>query len=130
MMYRQQTQTIQQHQRRDTGNDTSSNERYVRWRRTINRHNNSNRCTDERHGISKRWWHTKRSDRRSNRIHTKSKLQRNVDSLIYQICDANNDCDTALVVITVSSVDDAPIANADNATTTEDTPITMYSSTE
>jgi hypothetical protein len=37
---------------------------------------------------------------------------------------AQADCDTALVVITVSSVDDAPIANADNATTTEDTPLT------
>jgi hypothetical protein len=46
------------------------------------------------------------------------------DTLIYQICDANNDCDTALVVITITPVDDAPIANADTETTTEDTPLT------
>ncbi|HNB48737.1 MAG TPA: Ig-like domain-containing protein, partial [Chitinophagales bacterium] len=46
------------------------------------------------------------------------------DTLIYQICDSDNDCDTAIVYITVNSIDDQPIANADNNSTNEDTPIT------
>ncbi|HRH57976.1 MAG TPA: Ig-like domain-containing protein, partial [Chitinophagales bacterium] len=46
------------------------------------------------------------------------------DTLIYQICDSDNDCDTAIVYITIVPVDDQPIANADNNSTNEDTPIT------
>lgn len=36
-----------------------------------------------------------------------------LDSLVYQICDSNNDCDTAVVVITVQDVNDLPVANPD-----------------
>jgi hypothetical protein len=32
-----------------------------------------------------------------------------LDSFIYQLCDIDNDCDTALVVITVTPVDDFPL---------------------
>ena len=45
------------------------------------------------------------------------------DTLIYQICDIDGDCDTAILVITVNSVADAPIAGDDNFTTNEDTPV-------
>jgi gliding motility-associated-like protein len=45
------------------------------------------------------------------------------DVLIYQICDSDNDCDTAIVYITVKPVDDQPIANRDLASTNEDTPL-------
>jgi gliding motility-associated-like protein len=45
-----------------------------------------------------------------------------VDTLIYQICDTGLPvlCDTALVIINVTPVNDAPIANIDHATTPED----------
>ncbi|MCC6583325.1 MAG: hypothetical protein IT271_06455, partial [Chitinophagales bacterium] len=46
------------------------------------------------------------------------------DTLIYQICDSDNDCDTAIVYITIVPVDDFPIANADVNSTNEDSPIT------
>ncbi|MBK9335051.1 MAG: DUF11 domain-containing protein [Lewinellaceae bacterium] len=46
------------------------------------------------------------------------------DTLVYQICDFDGDCDTALVVITVNSVDDLPIANRDDVTVNEDAPTT------
>ena len=41
---------------------------------------------------------------------------------MYQICDSGTPalCDTAIVVITVNSVNDAPIANTDIRTTNED----------
>jgi VCBS repeat-containing protein len=47
-----------------------------------------------------------------------------LDSFIYQLCDVDNDCDTALVVITVTPVDDFPVAVSDRDTTNEDTPLT------
>jgi len=43
-----------------------------------------------------------------------------IDTLIYQICDGQGGCDTALVIITVTPVNDDPIANTDKKTTTED----------
>jgi hypothetical protein len=46
-----------------------------------------------------------------------------LDSFIYQLCDVDNDCDTALVVITVTPVDDFPVAVNDRDTTNEDTPV-------
>ncbi|RBQ11287.1 tandem-95 repeat protein, partial [Pedobacter miscanthi] len=46
------------------------------------------------------------------------------DSFTYKLCDANNDCDIATVSITVVSVNDLPVATADNASGNEDTPIT------
>jgi VCBS repeat-containing protein len=46
-----------------------------------------------------------------------------LDSFIYQLCDVDNDCDTALVVINVTPVDDLPVAVNDTDTTNEDTPV-------
>ena len=46
------------------------------------------------------------------------------DSFTYQICDADDDCDQATVTITVTSVDEMPVAEDDEVTTLEDTPIT------
>jgi hypothetical protein len=45
----------------------------------------------------------------------------------YQVCDNGTPvlCDDAVVTITVNAVNDAPIANNDNATTAEDTPVTL-----
>jgi gliding motility-associated-like protein len=45
----------------------------------------------------------------------------------YQVCDNGTPvlCDDATVTITVNSVNDAPIANNDVATTNEDTPVTL-----
>ena len=45
------------------------------------------------------------------------------DQFIYQLCDVDGDCDTALVVLTVTPVDDYPIAVWDAASTNEDTPL-------
>ena len=56
-------------------------------------------------------------------VYTPNANYNGLDTLIYEICDANNDCDTALVVITVTSVDDLPVANADAANTNEETPL-------
>ena len=49
------------------------------------------------------------------------------DTLVYSICDTGMPvlCDTAIVVITVSPVNDAPVANDDTATTDEDTPVVI-----
>ncbi len=49
------------------------------------------------------------------------------DTLIYSICDTGMPviCDTALVVITVTPVNDAPVANGDTATTDENTPVVI-----
>ena len=48
------------------------------------------------------------------------------DQFIYQICDSNGDCDTALVIMTISPVNDYPVANPDVATTNEDAPVTIH----
>ena len=45
------------------------------------------------------------------------------DSFIYQICDTLGLCDTATVSITVDAVNDPPVANADSATTVENTSV-------
>ncbi|GEM_PF-1004026 len=47
------------------------------------------------------------------------------DSFVYQVCDADGDCDNATVDITVNAVDDEPVANPDSETTSEDTPATV-----
>ncbi|WP_397446185.1 Ig-like domain-containing protein [Polaribacter sp. R77954] len=44
------------------------------------------------------------------------------DSFEYTLCDSSNNCDTAVVNITVDSVNDAPVANNDVVSTPEDTP--------
>ncbi|MFM8596871.1 MAG: tandem-95 repeat protein, partial [Flavobacteriales bacterium] len=48
-------------------------------------------------------------------------------SFTYQVCDNGTPilCDDAIVTITVAPVNDAPIANNDNASTNEDTPINV-----
>jgi gliding motility-associated-like protein len=49
------------------------------------------------------------------------------DTVVYSYCDGGtpNLCDTAELVITVAPVNDAPVANDDNATTDEDTPVNV-----
>ena len=49
------------------------------------------------------------------------------DTLIYSICDTGMPvfCDTTLVIITVTPVNDGPIANGDTASTNEDTPVVV-----
>ena len=47
------------------------------------------------------------------------------DSFVYEINDGNGGFDTATVTITINAVNDAPIANDDNATTDEDTLINI-----
>ncbi|MFM6946911.1 MAG: tandem-95 repeat protein [Flavobacteriales bacterium] len=48
-------------------------------------------------------------------------------SFTYQVCDNGSPalCATAVVTITVNAVNDAPIANNDNATTSEDAPVNI-----
>ncbi|MFO0745028.1 MAG: Ig-like domain-containing protein [Myxococcota bacterium] len=45
------------------------------------------------------------------------------DALVYEVCDPDSACDTATVTITVTAVDDGPIARDDLATTPEDTAV-------
>jgi hypothetical protein len=49
------------------------------------------------------------------------------DTMTYSYCDGGtpNLCDTAILVITINAINDAPVANDDNATTDEDTPIAI-----
>jgi VCBS repeat-containing protein len=49
------------------------------------------------------------------------------DTMTYSYCDGGtpNLCDTAILVITINAINDAPVANDDNATTDEDTPTTI-----
>ncbi|WP_162946654.1 Ig-like domain-containing protein [Chitinophaga barathri] len=62
-----------------------------------------------------------------NFIYTPNANFNGVDSLIYQVCDGSNVCDTATVVINVAAGSDAPIAADDNFTTGEDLPLTIAS---
>lgn len=48
-----------------------------------------------------------------------------VDTFDYEICDTIGACDTATVTITVTPVNDLPVAVDDTATTAEDTPVTI-----
>ncbi len=45
------------------------------------------------------------------------------DSLVYEICDATNTCESATVYITVDPVNNAPIANDDSITTSSNLPV-------
>jgi large repetitive protein len=47
------------------------------------------------------------------------------DSITYEVCDTVAACDTAVVSITVSSVNDAPVATDDSAGTAEDTAVVI-----
>jgi gliding motility-associated-like protein len=47
------------------------------------------------------------------------------DNIIYEICDSNGDCDTAIVRVTVPPVNDPPAIPDTTVTTPEDTPITV-----
>ncbi|MBK7506349.1 MAG: cadherin-like domain-containing protein [Bacteroidetes bacterium] len=53
-------------------------------------------------------------------VYTPNADYNGADAIIYEICDANGDCDTAIVNITVAPVNDVPTAEADNATVNED----------
>jgi hypothetical protein len=46
------------------------------------------------------------------------------DSFVYQLCDADNDCDTAIVKINIFKKNEIPIAVIDKFSTLEDTPLT------
>ena len=48
-----------------------------------------------------------------------------MDTLTYIISDGNGGMDTAEVIITITPINDAPVAVDDNATTNEDTPVTV-----
>jgi hypothetical protein len=47
------------------------------------------------------------------------------DSFTYEVCDSDGICDTATVSLTVTAVNDAPVAMDDTASTTEDVPVTV-----
>ncbi|HNW89332.1 MAG TPA: Ig-like domain-containing protein [Bacteroidales bacterium] len=47
------------------------------------------------------------------------------DTITYQLCDIDGDCDTAQIFIVINPVNDNPVAVADSATTIEDTPQTI-----
>lgn len=49
-----------------------------------------------------------------------------LDSFVYQLCDVNNDCDTAIVRVNIISVNDLPLANRDTINTTENIPVDIY----
>ena len=53
-------------------------------------------------------------------VYTPDENYNGPDTLIYDLCDATPDCDTAMVYITVESVNDVPVANDDNVTIGED----------
>jgi hypothetical protein len=40
-------------------------------------------------------------------------------TLIYELCDPTSLCDTAVITFEVNAINDAPVANDDNATTTK-----------
>lgn len=48
-----------------------------------------------------------------------------IDTFVYEVCDTLSACDTATVTITIQSVNDAPIAVDDDATTSEDQPVVL-----
>src|SRR5205823_2614884 len=43
----------------------------------------------------------------------------------YRLCDADGDCSTAVVTISVTAVNDPPVATDDSASTPEDVPVTI-----
>ncbi|MHC4434392.1 MAG: cadherin-like domain-containing protein, partial [Planctomycetota bacterium] len=47
------------------------------------------------------------------------------DSFTYEVCDSDGLCDSATVVIDITPVNDAPVANDDSYNATEDTPLTI-----
>ena len=48
-----------------------------------------------------------------------------LDTIVYAICDVDGDCDTTFVALTINSVNDLPIANFNQGTTQEDTPVNL-----
>ena len=56
-------------------------------------------------------------------IYTPNTNWNGVDTFTYQMCDQNNNCDTAVVTITVVPVNDPPVATDDTYTIDEDTPL-------
>jgi large repetitive protein len=47
-----------------------------------------------------------------------------VTGIIYEVCDPSNACDTASLVISVKNVNEPPVPQPDNISTSEDTPLT------
>src|SRR6188768_3153134 len=52
-----------------------------------------------------------------------------MDTITYMVCDIDNDCSTAIIVITITPVNDVPVAVDDSNTTMEDTPVSGNAST-
>jgi hypothetical protein len=52
-----------------------------------------------------------------------------MDTITYMVCDTNGDCSTAEIVITITAVNDVPVAVDDTNTTNEDTPVSGDAST-
>ncbi|WP_118951449.1 Ig-like domain-containing protein [Taibaiella helva] len=51
------------------------------------------------------------------------------DMIMYQLCDADNDCSIARIIVTVTPVNDIPVAVNDTLSTNEDTPLSSNVST-
>src|SRR6187399_3745128 len=52
-----------------------------------------------------------------------------MDTITYVVCDIDGDCDTAVIIITITPVNDVPVAVDDANTTNEDTPVSGDAST-
>lgn len=58
-------------------------------------------------------------------LYTPNTYFNGTDQYEYQVCDTDNLCDTATVVIEVVAQDSPPVANTDTVTTPENTPVTI-----
>ena len=56
-------------------------------------------------------------------LYTPNTSYSGLDTLVYVVCDPSGACDTAVVIIDIGGVNDAPVAVDDTVTTNEDTPI-------
>ena len=70
-----------------------------------------------------------RNNRDGTFSYTPNNNYNGTDSFDYQICDTDGLCDTATVAITVTPVNDPPVANDDYATSPEDTPVIIPAAT-
>ena len=62
-------------------------------------------------------------DALGNYTYTPNTNYSGTDVFNYKVCDANGDCSSATVTITISNINNPPVAVDDNATTPENTPV-------
>ncbi|MEI6822519.1 MAG: Ig-like domain-containing protein, partial [Bacteroidota bacterium] len=62
-------------------------------------------------------------DTLGNYTYTPNTNYNGIDVFNYKVCDANGDCSSATVTITITNVNNPPVAVDDNATTPENTPV-------